>query len=234
MGTDIHMLAERRIKGKWEMVKDRVFPNPYYDDGTDEDDNNNTRYTNVPYSNRNYDLFAILADVRNGAWGDHFNPISAPKGYPLDLDPDAQKDLDCIADYTDDLPHLSVQHSASYLTLKELLDYDWLSQSHSSFGYVTEEDYKYCIKRGLLPPSWCGGVSGYGIERVSASEMEAILLDPSLRNPSVRYYVGCHFPAESYADAAGSFYTSTIPILKSLIPEGGTPEDVRIVFDFDS
>ena len=47
-------------------------------------------YNYEPYGDRNYNLFAILANVRNGTafagckTGEGFNPISNPKGVPSD------------------------------------------------------------------------------------------------------------------------------------------------------
>jgi hypothetical protein len=40
--------------------------------------------------------------------------------------------------------------------------------------------------------------------------------------------------AETYKDNSGGFYEDVIPVLKTLVPDGGTTEDVRLVFDFDS
>ncbi len=53
MGTDITMYAEKRVDGKWEKIG-FVFKNDWEDD-----------YTDHPYEGRNYDLFAVLANVTN-------------------------------------------------------------------------------------------------------------------------------------------------------------------------
>ena len=86
MGCDIHMYAEIRKENKWEKVG-RIFENPWYSEDREESEWN-TPLTDEPYDGRNYDLFAILADVRNGrgfagcVTGDRFNPIAEPKGLP--------------------------------------------------------------------------------------------------------------------------------------------------------
>ena len=58
MGTDIHMACEVRRNGKWELVRDKVFKNHWYDP-----DSNYSwaqeQYTYIPYDDRCYNLFAI-------------------------------------------------------------------------------------------------------------------------------------------------------------------------------
>lgn len=70
------------------------------------------------FSERNYGLFAILADVRNGRGfagdkiGEPTVPISAPRGIPADAS-------EGYASEVDD------GHSHTWYLLSELLDYDW-------------------------------------------------------------------------------------------------------------
>ena len=240
MGTDIHMACEVRRDGKWHLVTDKVFLNPWYDP-------NSTytwcqeQYTNIPYDGRNYSLFAILANVRNGygfagcKTGDGFIPISKPKGYPDDMCDELLSDIYMSDDSYDDLnrPYLSNEHSASYLTLQELLNFDWTRTSRSC-GWVSEETYKDYIMKGLHPDTWCGGVSGQNIIHLTEFEMAALIQGNYKRIEGKTYYTFCYFNPKTYAEFAGGFYENTIPVLKTLIPEGVTEEDVRIVFDFDS
>lgn len=216
MGTDIHMACEVRNPKtkKWKTLVKEVFRNTFTGEPTAE-----------PYSGRNYNLFAILADVRNGfglhgkATGEEFEPISLPKGLPEDMDPKTEG-------------FLSGDHSQSWVSLKELQDYDW-TRKHKSCGYVTEDEYVK-ILRGEMPGSWCGGVGGPGIVILSESEMVEMIYGRKKRKPDEKYYTHAWFAAETYAECAGSFYTTTMKTLESLIPDGGTTEDVRLVFDFDS
>ena len=67
-----------------------------------------------PYDQRDYALFAILADVRNGL--DEFTPIAEPRGVPDDASPEYRAE---VAVWSGD------GHSHSWLTLKELQAYDW-------------------------------------------------------------------------------------------------------------
>lgn len=107
MGSDIHMAAEVRKNGKWELVKDNVFKNSWYNpDSNSEYFRNMEPLTNVPYDDRCYNLFAILANVRNGRGfagcktGERFNPVSEPKGYPEDMCAELQADI--YGDYDED------------------------------------------------------------------------------------------------------------------------------------
>lgn len=227
MGTDIHMACEVRKNGKWNLVTDKVFLRSWCLDSEVE-------YTSVPFDIRSYDTFAILADVRNGygfagcKTGEGFNPISEPKGYPDDMCEELKQDLD---DYS--YGYLSNEHSASWLTLRELLDYDW-TQTARSYGYVSEIAYKEFIMKDKMPDSWCGGVGGQNIVILTETEMVDLIKGKYPRDDSKEYYTSCYFNAETYAEHASWFYEETIPVLKKLIPPGGTTEDVRIVFDFDS
>jgi len=67
-----------------------------------------------PFRNRNYSVFAFLAGVRNYSV---ITPISDPRGLPEDV--------------SDSLHHkyyMFGYHSASYLTVQELLDFDYHSK----------------------------------------------------------------------------------------------------------
>ena len=222
MGTDICMFAERRKNGVWERVGD-VFKYDYYQPKNPISEWNKP-FTNHPYHARSYDLFAILADVRNGSGfagcltGTRFEPISEPKGYP--------EDMSFIED------DFYGGHSASWLTLKELRDYDW-EQTVQHYGVVSEDVYKEYRKSGNVPNSWSGGVWGRNIVTVDESTMDKILAKTMDRNANLEYYVQCKFKPVTYRECCSCFLDETLPSLEELIPEGGTAEDVRIIFDFD-
>lgn len=232
MGTDIHMACEVRHNGKWELVKDKVFKNPWYKPNS-EYSWEQKEYTNIPYDDRSYTLFAILADVRNRE--ERLNPISEPKGYPEDMCDELKNDI--YGDYDEDAynyrPTLSNAHSASWLTLKELLDYDW-NQMHRDYGCVSEDTYRDFIMRGLHPECWSRDVGGRNIVHLSEEKMVDLIQGKYPREHEKKYYTKCYFIAETYKEASGRFYDDVIPVLQKLVPNGGTTEDVRLVFDFDS
>lgn len=224
MGCDIHSYAEVRNKqtGKWEIVGD-VFKNPYYNPDR-ETSEFNKEMTNEPVYARNYDLFAILADVRNGRGfagtktGEGFSPISEPKGLPDDA-----------SDYVNEEAERweGDGHSHSFFNVAELLAYDW-DQVTMKQGYVDLEDYLAVRENGGYPASWCADCSGRDIVKIDENnfDKEAAL---KLKNEGKDVHVLYRWSI-SYREPAKTFLETTIPVLQSL----GDPDDVRIVFWFDN
>lgn len=96
MGCDIHPYAEQWIDGQWEALG---WPDAF--DG----------YPRTgPFDWRIYTVFAWLADVRNSF---SIQPISQPRGLPSDISDRVR------SEYFEDA------HSASWLSVRELLDYDY-------------------------------------------------------------------------------------------------------------
>jgi len=120
MGTDIHLAAEIYKDGLWHLANVDL---PDY---------------------RNYRAFAILADIRNGYTfagmdsGDPVIPISYPRGFPEDISEELREMLykededewldDDMEDFPldDEEPELIWlgDHSFSWVTLEELINYD--------------------------------------------------------------------------------------------------------------
>jgi hypothetical protein len=100
MGCDIHTILQKKEKGKW--VDKEVLD-----------------------IDRNYDLFGILADVRNNSG---LKPIKEPRGLPADFEivnkyyhPTNLK----LCFYDDQLGYFIGEHTYSWLTLKEVQHYPW-------------------------------------------------------------------------------------------------------------
>lgn len=106
MGCDIHSFAERKRNGKWEKVGE------HFSLGEWEKEYYKKEKNDSPFDWRSYSMFAFLADVRNY---DHCEPISEPKGLPKDISDEVKDEYGEGWDY----------HSASFLTAKELLDFDY-------------------------------------------------------------------------------------------------------------
>lgn len=229
MGTDIHMRAEVKKNGKWNLVGN-VFKNAWYDENR-ESSSYNRQMTNEPYNGRNYDLFAILADVRNGSGfagcktSDGFKPIAKPKGFPED----ASNEIKEVFWFGDE----DGSHSASYLTVKEIEDFDW-NQKIMHCGVISEAEYLSFKSIHVNPTSWAGGVGGQSIVTVDESTMDKILNKKIDRNLNVNYYVQCKFNPVTYRECCECFLNDTVLQLKQLIPKDGGTSDVRIVFCFDS
>lgn len=153
MGTDIHGFVQRRY-------------------------NENERYETVGEieNGRNYVVFAILAGVRNGfgfagcATHDPLTPVSAPRGLPVDLGwkdrwERTEFDLDSF-DFGD--------HSQSWLTLHEILEWPHWDDKLAQVGYVDCSEYERMVAEGRAEPnSWCGGISGGRVVRTTQEEVEA-------------------------------------------------------------
>lgn len=161
MGCDIHFYVERRVDGRWTTA-DTWEPSKYDDTGGLHVD-----YKKAFYSSRNYDLFGILADVRNGRWfagvdtGEGFVPISAPRDLPDDVTPDVRRASD---DWGGD------GHSHSFFTVAELLAYDW-TQTTVHRGWVDPVNWAQHRDNGK-PRTWAGDVGGGPVVKVHPDVFE--------------------------------------------------------------
>lgn len=251
MGCDIHLFVETKNEdGQWQHteppLEDCTWCNgsgkrEWGNDGDSKpcyfcDGSGNRR--NPYYEGRNYDLFAILANVRNGYGfagvdtGDGFVPICEPKGLP-DSDPETyERDGFTCSDYVKarDWEWSGAGHSHSWHTVADLLAYDW-NQTTNHRGCISEDEYRERLAKGETgaPESWSGGISGPGIICVTSGVMDAIFAGDYNRDESARYFVQVEWQ-EKYSESAGNFLTQTLPRLQAL----GKPEDVRIVFWFDN
>lgn len=237
MGCDIHLYVEKKVDGDW-VTADKWTP----DKCAESLDALSVDYDDSFYHGRNYQLFSILADVRNGSGfagcdtGDCFTPIAAPKGLPDNASAEVKREADSWD---------SDGHSHSYLTVQELLNYDW-TQVTKRRGWVDAFNYAYWVdfrkKRGELPEEFCGGVSGGDIQHVTEEEMQrklAAIKDrfsqcghgwrKAVKTELVSVYCPFEMP-QYYYQSAKDFLGETLPRLLAL----GRPDDVRIVFWFDN
>ena len=221
MGCDIHFYVERRVDGRW-VSADTWTPNKYYKPGEDDGERPfEVAYENRFYRGRNYDLFAMLADVRNGRGfggvktGEGFIPICAPRGLPDDVSDEVRAERaawDCDG------------HSDSWLTVAELNAYDW-QQTTQHQGIVDALNY-FIWQRDGKPRSWAGFVDGPAVRHITNAEMDAAVREAHFTNGLYTRVTWC----EPYAASAPEFLEVTLPRLRAL----GSPEDVRIVFWFDN
>jgi hypothetical protein len=263
MGCDIHLFIEKKDEGgKWQVFDYKAeFANGTYDDGSRKLDYEGL-FDSPFYAGRNYNLFAILADVRNGSGfagcdtGDGFNPIAAPKGLPEDVTPEVKAESDGW-----DIDG----HSHSYFTVAELKAYNW-QQTTKHRGWVDAWNFEVWRREGK-PNGWSGGISGSSIEHVS-NQFLARLIDSgdiqwegeeptktswegrSYSTPLGRSMAKVGFPTGTLgADIAKGqkYYTlveweetyaeSAEHFLNKTLPaleELGSADDVRIVFWFDN
>lgn len=221
MGADIHCFVEKKIGNKWKQITG--FISDMYNFKSDYFSGPEFKNCETPLDLRNYGLFALLADVRNGKGfagcdtGNRIEPISYPKGLPEDVSFEIHEKSD---DYGPD------GHSHSYLTAKEILEYD-RNKKKIQRGLVTAEKYKDFLKTGNPYPC-CGGVGGANI--IHTQPEEAIKTQEE--NPDYTVYCQIEWE-EKVNDFASVLFDHVLP---QLLDRCESPEydDVRIVFWFDN
>lgn len=256
MGCDIHIIAEVKQKGKWKKNTDKVFKNPYFDIYEKIRTEEPARYEELkksskddiqkfqvdPSSSRDYDWFAILANVRNGYGfaGEGFDVIAQPKGLPEDISIEGKK-------YVSDPFNF---HSASFLTLDEFDNFDW-NQLTMKYGVISLEQYKKLKDGADSPEEWSGSISGPKIVTVSPEIADAILVDPEIGLKVTREFWNTCDEIDYDNGTPASEYTICVQyewpvqyrewfkheienIVKPMRKLIEVYEDVRIVFAFDN
>jgi hypothetical protein len=240
MGTDIHSRAEvRSYDGGWRMIADPVFKNDYFHDERPVSERN-VPYLIEPLNWRNYELFALLADVRNGRGfagvdtGERITPVlgfeEPTRGVPADASEEWKK---IVEDWGADM------HSVSWLTLAELMAID-LTAPVVHRGIIDPAQYLKIRESGFVekPTAWYG----YGSKPV---------ITPAQYDQGVTHIDGIQ------ADVSYQWETTLgdgVPELARVIPEltanalkiGQHPgwgqtdtrepdyESIRVVFGFDN
>lgn len=230
MGCDIHLYVEKKVDGKWQIQGK-------FEDADDE----GYREFSGPsfYNERNYNLFAVLADVRNGrgfagiTTGKGFNPISEPRGVP----DDASEDYFCMVEQWG-----CDGHSHSHHTLRQLLEYDW-TQTSKIEGWLSmaefEEWSRWYRQHNKGPKSYYAGISGTHVKHISTKEAEALFENVPWpeRKSVVEKHANTYVHASwelPYHKCAQHFWFETIPKLLALAESAEHVDDVRIVFFFDN
>jgi len=203
VGCDIHLYVEVKRGKKWEVAYAPESMRPEYDP------------TGIAswYRGRNYDMFAVLADVRNGSG---FDPIVEPRGVPGDCSKEVKA---IVKEWSSD------GHSHSWLTVRELLDYDWQGPTATHQGWVDTDEYGVFKEKGK-PNSWSGGVGGIAVKHLSNEDMDKAITEGTADSHCYTLVER----VESYATSAGDFLRRTLPELEKL----GKAENVRIVCFFDN
>lgn len=244
MGTDIHTAIEVRRDGEW------TYQGPFpscYDKATDSWD------WDKDYECRNYTWFAVLADVRNG-FGfagvyrhEPLEPIAPGRGIPKDCSPVVKRIQDAggmirldeeqvkeiglmpgeFRDYEGEYTFWLGDHSLTWVTLKEILDYPW-ETSLPSGGVLSLEEYSNWDKESR-PESYCGGISGPKIIVLSQDAADALLNGDVEPKEGKDYYVQCQWtnPLEDSIQWIRDLWVEYLSPL-------GEPEDVRVIMGFDS
>ena len=184
MGTDIHGIVQTRYRPdqewRWEC-------------GINDD--------------RNYRLFAALANVRNGAGfagvytHEPIRPISEPRGWPDDFKLTKRSDVgdwsyrcntcmqcECHEEWHPEW--VLGDHSYTWLTLDEILNWDGWDQPLNAGGYISRQEYLNWDGVNPPPDGWSGLISGRDIVTIDSN---IYLPSDLIANPNwthVRVYWG--------------------------------------------
>lgn len=122
-----------------------------------------------------------------------------------------------------------LQGVVNCIALKELLDLNW-DKEVCKTGCISEWQYgriknnsDHKPARIFTEPFW------KDVEVVSPFKMDLIINNPILRT-GLKYYVQYKYDETTIREQCKFFCEETIPTLIKLIPDGGTVEDVRIIF----
>lgn len=204
MGCDIHSFAEMRSGSSWVRMPDLE-----------------------PLTRRNYNLFAMLAGVRNGRGfagcdtGDPFTPICLPRGLPADASREVKEEHESWG---------LDAHSASWLTLADLLAYPVKDLRNNIRGSMTVSTYKAWQEELKTDPQawpllWCGSTN-------------APTILESDYNPDQAYPDHQHIRAQwskTYYDCVSYFWGEWLEKVKAFSDANNVAYDaIRIVFWFDN
>lgn len=205
MGCDIHVMVEarnfpgRREKGDWINVDDWRY-NPWYPD----DDEPMLSLRSI-YRDRNYELFAFLAGVRN--YGD--NPsFEFDRGIPKDVAGPTRTEYDSWG---------SDAHTPGYATLAELKEKISAVSKIQRKGMVHKDQVKRYNETGETPESWAQWVGGAFADRYEWLEWE----------DEVRCF-------DAILSAIEERKRDVFWIFDAEKDDGRFDQDIRIVFWFDN
>ena len=210
MGCDIHLHVERKTEGTWEQVPP---PKGWSERDLAVVDREIESWEGDWFGDRNYALFAWLADVRNS----HGNPPLAPeRGLPSDVSAKVKEESD----------GWDGGHSHSWFTVAELMaGLESLVVKHA--GLVKEDVYnKWKASGESFPEEWCQGSSAPAITEAEYRQGVRPELRPALAWAG--FYVRC-----AWEVTGKESFVRFVKLLGELT-KLGTPDDVRIVFWFDN
>ena len=164
---------------------------------------------------RNYDSFALMANVRNN--GDTV-PIDEPRGLPADVTAEAARELAFGGDY----------HSHSWLTLAEIKKALSPKNKIREAGIMDEIAFKQLHEKKIAPDSYCQGSYGPTIKVVSEQEMVDIWEGRTKRHLQMDYQVQTSWE-RPVREGAQELYR-----FMKRIEKLGPGNKVRVVFAFDN
>jgi len=221
MGTDIHAVWQKRN-------------NPAED------------WQDIPSNweqDRHYQLFAVLADVRNGygfagcPTGQPITPISPPRGLPTDFEHiDYEHKLPWSTASTEDqkwwarfderkpgdpIDYWMGDHSHSWLSATEMLEWFKFAPPVIKTGIISREIYNKWDNKSA-PEAYCGGIHG--------SDVVLTTVDNLASGNSPRNWTHIQVQWEEHLRLTLAYFFDEVQRLVNL----HHPAEIRLVFGFDS
>ena len=230
MGADIHAVVQRKKDGKWIT----------YAEG---------------YSRRNYDVFAVMANVRNGhgfagcLLSDGLKVVHEPKGLPKDLRfvGKRKQDVKCPNSFrkfpgsfrsSEDKIYWLGDHDHSWLTLTELLTIN-SEDVTKHYGVMTDLEFEklgsYFLQNRRQPRQveYCGDVFGKDITTLKEEDYLACKQSGTLPRDK-QIYVQTWWN-ETYGESLGlAFWIWLLQLIRDALCFGCDLDSIRVVFGFDS
>lgn len=168
MGCDIHLYAEAKTPHGWQCIqpprggpRDQTPKAPY----RIEHEHDLAADLEPWFSDRNYDLFSMLADVRNEPGGPV--PIFPCRGMPEDTCPEIAAMFD----------QWGVDgHSHTHFTVAELRAYfdRMKDRTYTDHGVVDGKTFEHLQSTGERPTMWSKSILGHGIVTVTEQMYRSI------------------------------------------------------------
>lgn len=255
MGTDIHITVQAHLNGAWEDITEKAIPlkakvnkiwnkDPEYS-RLSEEEKREIMHQYFCYSpeGRDYSLFALLADVRNGygfAGCEIFKPI---KHFELKGIPEGLEDEVCEDGYCN-----SGHHSYNHFTYKELVESNLWDQVLKVIGVVPLDAFLEFIQasktdENAIPRNYSGDVSGRSVVKLSGAKLRLLEANGELETwleQNVDRHTQSVYVKHSWEDKTalkGSAFYSwlTSEEMEKLVYEDCSgPDDVRLIVSFDS
>ena len=214
----------------------------------------NTTGTNTPIKSsweqgRNYTLFAILAGVRNG-YGfagcyrhEPLKPVTEGRGLPEWLElVDGEESPEMINPwYGSDYGSGSEKefgcrlgdHSHTYMTLDEILNWEGWDKNLEQGGVLTKEHYLETIKKGKTPDNYYRFINGPQVNVVTETIFK--LLNDFGGTGDRITHVQCKWESDETLREEFSWWLSEIERIKrEHAGDGDEESDVYLIVGFDS
>lgn len=226
MGTDIRLYPEQYVNGRWQFIGEVEENSAYRHDSEHEPPSCPKNL----YDIRNYSLFAILANVRNG---EGYECIARRRRVPGDLSPEIKSHFEYYTKfYQADMPDtialardkkqraswithaIDMQLSPGWLTLEELANFPWHEKRIQIYAIVDKRvTHLFHPERSFPFREWPADIQC----SYSTTHKE----DP---------YCNASW-TQTYAEAAGADF---MELLSTYVQQCGASKDVRFVFWFSS